>query len=538
MLTYFIIVPILVAVLLFMLSHEKVGRAIAIIFQVGFVGAAYYLFTLSQQGEILTTIGGYESVLGIVLRADNVSTVFVLIVAVFFLIASIYSFREKNSRLFWFLMFLWQGALVGIFLTRDLFNVFVLIEVVTIVVAILIMFKRKKRYMYDGMFYLMVNVLVIKFYLFGLGYLYRMTGTLDMHVATQALANIDPSSQMLPYVLMMTSIAFKSALFPLFSWLPKAHGSPGAPSAVSAVLSGLHIKCTIYLFLRVQDMFSAVASNEFFLVIGIITAVVGFTMAMAQSDIKLILAYSTVSQIGLIFTALSIGSYYSHIGGMYHIVNHALFKGGLFLSAGAIAKSYGTRNVNEIRGVLRRYPIVGIATLIAILGMIGAPFFNGSISKYFMVSDTTTHMNWILTFLSLGTIITFIKYSTMLFGKPTEPNVNKGADTDVSVADTTIPMEQQISTFILGALCFVTGIFGLQSIRFLFGATVYIDVLGYLEKAGIFFVSLVAGFFIFKYFVNTNDLLKRVGRYELGFRGVCVCIGVFFAALLLAVGVL
>jgi len=535
MLTYFIIVPILIAVLLFMLSHIKVGRAIAIIFQAGFVGAAYYLFTLSQQGEILTTIGGYESVLGIVLRADNVSTVFVLIVAVFFLIASIYSFREKNSRLFWFLMFLWQGALVGIFLTRDLFNVFVLVEVVTIVVAILIMFKRKKRYMYDGMFYLMLNVLVIKFYLFGLGYLYRMTGTLDMEVATLALADIDPGSQMLPYVLMMTAIAFKSALFPLFSWLPKAHGSPAAPSAVSAILSGLHIKCTIYLFLRVQEMFSAVASDEFFLVIGIVSAVVGFTMAMAQSDIKLILAYSTVSQIGLIFTALSMGSYYSHVGGMYHIVNHALFKGGLFLGAGAIASAYGTRNVHEIRGVLRRYPVIGIATLIAILGMIGAPFFNGSISKYFMVSDTTTHMNWILTFLSLGTIITFVKYSTILFGKSDTGLEPKESEANVN---TKIPIEQQVSTFILGALCFVTGIFGLQSIRFLFDATVYIDALGYLEKAGIFFVSLVAGFFIYKYFVNKSDLLKRVGSFELGFRGVCVCIGVFFAALMLTVGVL
>ncbi|MCL2827238.1 MAG: proton-conducting membrane transporter [Oscillospiraceae bacterium] len=528
MLTYFIIVPILIAVLLFMLSHVKAGRAIAILFQAGFTGAAFYLFTLSQQGEILTTIGGYESVLGIVLRADSVSAVFVLITTIFFLIASIYSFHEKDSRLFWFLMFLWQGALVGIFLTRDLFNAFVLIEVVTIVVAILIMFNRDKRSMYDGMFYLMLNVLVIKFYLFGLGYLYRMAGTMDMEVARLALANVDRASQLLPYALMMTSIAFKCALLPLFSWLPKAHGSPAAPSAVSAILSGLHIKCTIYLFLRVQEMFATVATHEFFLVIGIITAVVGFTMAMSQSDIKLILAYSTVSQIGLIFTALSMGSYYSQIGGMYHIVNHALFKGGLFLGAGAIAKAYGTRNIHQIRGVLRRYPLMGIATLIAILGMIGAPFFNGSISKYFMVSDTTTQMNWILTFLSLGTIITFIKYSTMLFGKSdAEPK-----------ADVKIPVEQQISTFILGALCFVTGIFGLQSIRFLFNATVYIDALGYLEKAGIFFASLIAGFFIFKYFVNTSDFLKRLGRFELGFRSVCVCIGVFFAALLLTVGVL
>jgi len=249
-------------------------------------------------------------------------------------------------------------------------------------------------------------------------------------------------------------------------------------------------------------------------------------MAMSQSDVKLILAYHTISQVGLIFTALNMPSYYAQIGGMYHIVNHALFKGGLFLSAGAIIKAYGTRDVYQIRGVLRRYPLLGIATLMAIFGITGAPFFNGSISKYFMVSDASTQMNWILIFMSLGTIISFIKYATILFGRSElEP-----------AADVKIPGERQFSALILGGLCFITGTFGVQSIAFLFGATVYIDLLGYLEKAGIFFLSLTAGFFIFKYFVKTSKLLKRLRTFELNFRTMCACIGIFFAALLLATG--
>jgi len=511
-----------------MLACGKKGRAIAIIFQAGFVGAVYYVFTLTRQEEIVTNIGGYDSILGIYLREDTMAASFVLLTAIFFLVATIYSFRERDGRLFWFLMFLWQGALVGIFLTRDLFNAFVLIEVITVVVAILIMFNREKRSMYDGMFYLMLNVFVIKFYLLGLGYLYRMTGTLDIVIATEVLADMERSELVLPYALMMTAIALKCALLPMFSWLPKAHGSAAAPSAVSAVLSGLHIKCTIYLFLRMQEMFSPlVSAYEFFLVIGILTGIVGFLMAMAQSDIKLILAYHTISQVGLIFAGLSMGSYYSHIGGMYHIVNHALFKGALFLSAGSIIKAYGTRDVYQIRGLLRRYPVVGIATLMAILGITGAPLFNGSISKYFMSVGADSQMNWILIFMSLGTIISFIKYGTMLFGKSdAEP-----------APDVKIPAEQQAAAFVLGAMCFVTGVFGVQSVQFLFNTPVTVDPLGYLEKAGIFFASVIIGFFIFKYYVKTSKLLKQLGRFELSFRGACACIGAFFAALLLTVGI-
>ena len=527
MLTYFVIVPVLIAVFLYLFAFAKAGRVIAILAQVGFVGAAFYLFTLSQQGEVITNVGNFESILGIFLRADNLAAVFILLTAVFFLIASIFSFREKNSKMFWFLMFIWQGALIGLFLTRDLFNIFVLIEVVTIVVAVMIMFYRDTRSMYDGMIYLLVNIVAIKFYLFGLGYLYRLTGALDMEVIATRLLYVEDSSLVLPYVLFMTAIALKCALVPLFSWLPKAHGSPAAPPAVSAILSGLHIKAAVYLFVRLHTVFAGVAATEFFLVLGVITGIVGFIFAMSQDDIKLILAYSTISQIGLIFAALNIPDIYSTVGGLFHVINHALFKGGLFLSAGVISKLYGTRNIYKIRGVLRRYPLIGIATLMAILGIAGAPFFNGSISKYFMVSGADPLLNWTMIFMSLGTIIVFTKYSMMLFGRsePEEPAPK-------------VYGEQQFAIAVLGLLCFITGIFGVQSIAFLFNVSFELDIAGYIEKVIIFFVSLAAGYVIYRYFVRTSALLKHLQKFELGFRGACASIGVFFAIFLLVVGLL
>ena len=535
MLTYFVIVPVLIAVLLYLFHLRKSARVVAIIAQAGLTLAAFQLFLQTRQGEVFLSVGNYHSVLGIYLRADLLSAMFILLTAFIFLIAVIYSFNESYSRLFWFLIFIWQGALIGIFLTADLFNIFVLAEVATLIVVVLIMYNHAKRKMYDGLIYLLTNAVVIQFYLFGLGYVYRLTGTMDMYLMSERINEYQYSYLMLPYVAIMTFIAFKCALVPLFGWLPKAHGSPAAPPAVSAILSGLHIKAGIYLFIRFQELFHLVSSDQFFLAVGIITGIVGFILAMSQTDIKLILAYHTVSQVGLIFTGFSIseqyvygGAYsYSFVGGLYHTINHALFKGGLFLSAGVIYKLYGTRDVYRIRGLLRTYPVVGIATMMAIFGIVGAPFFNGSISKYFMVSDAGGIMNGILIFMSLGTIISFVKYSTMLFGKA-----------EIDGTPQKVCRLQEVSILIMGAMCFVTGIFGVWTIEFLFDTRVIIDLWGYLEKIAIFFVSLGAGYLIYKYYVRQSKLLKRIKYFDMGFRSMVFSIGLFFAAILLVVGVI
>ncbi|MCL2397881.1 MAG: proton-conducting membrane transporter, partial [Defluviitaleaceae bacterium] len=449
--------------------------------------------------------------------------VFILLTTFMFLIASIYSFNQQNGKFFWLLMFLWQSALIGIFLTRDFFNVFVLIEVVTLVVAILIMFNRDNRAMYDGIIYLMVNIVVIKFYLLGVGYLYMLTGVLDFEVAATVLRESHPpSAMMLPYALIMTTVALKCALMPLFSWLPKAHGTPGAPPAVSALLSGVHIKSGVYLFIRFQDVFEPIAASQFFMVLGIVTGIAGFVLAMSQSDIKLILAYHTVSQVGLIMTGLNMPDPISQTGALYHVFNHAFFKGGLFLGAGLIIKAYGTRDVYKIRGVMKRYPIVGVATIMAILGITGAPLFNGMISKYFIAYGADWLLNGILIFMSLGTIVSFVKYSTMLTGNHDGEVVKMDAN-------------KQFAVLALGFLCLMGGIFGSQLVYFLFGVDARVDIFGYFQKVGIFAASLAAGYLIFKYYVSRAKIFKKIKAIDLSFRSICVAIGGVLAVILVAV---
>ena len=267
-----------------------------------------------------------------------------------------------------------------------------------------------------------------------------------------------------------------------------------------------------------------VAATELFMVLGIITGITGFILAMSQSDIKLILAYHTVSQVGLIMTGLNMIDYVSQTGALYHIFNHAFFKGGLFLSAGLLIKTYGTRDVYQIRGVLKRYPLLGAATIMAILGITGAPLFNGMMSKYLITYGADPVMNGVLIFMSLGTIISFVKYSTMLSGQP-----------PAELVDVKIDANKQAAVLILGFMCLVGGIFSGQFVYFLFGVHTDVSLAGYIEKVGIFAASLTAGYFIYKYYVSRSKLFKKIKAFDLGFRSICVSIGAIFAIILVAV---
>ena len=580
MLTVFVLGPIALAVTLFVIPLEKPARAVTIAGQCFLLGYACHVFRLCRDSEIITRIGNFEGSMGIALVSDTLTSVFLMLAAFIFLIASIYGYSDGHSRLYRFFMLIWQSLLSGVFLANDVFNVFVLMEVATVVVAVLIMFKRDSRSMYDGMVYLMVNIVAMQFFLFGAGYIYKLAGTLDMTAAARALASIDKASLALPSALIFTALCLKCALMPLFSWLPKAHGTPGAPPAVSAVLSGLHIKSSIYLFIRFKDLFGALFVPEFFLLIGIITGIAGFLFALSQTDIKLILAYSTISQAGMIMIGLNLADPHSYIGSVYHILNHAVFKTALFMCAGIIAEVYGTRDLRSIRGVMRAHPLIGGAMLAAILGITGAPLFNGSISKYFIVYGAGGAVTMAVIFINLGTIITFIKFSTMLFGNahigrtgsqgdelaalPNEDGLaalsnedgravlsNEDGRAALSNGDMRAALSNEdgltmkkepaagcvhppkkAAVLALGALCLFGGVFGQQTIRFLFGVEAGIDTAGYLEKCLLFAASVAAGHVLFKYFVDKHPFFKRILTIDLSFRQICASIGGFFAVAL------
>jgi len=531
-LPFFVIVPVFIAVFLYVFFTLRVARFIALVVQGLFLIPATMLLLASRTGEVITSVGDYDGFLGIILRADEIAAVFVLLTVLVFLIVGIYTLNtpyDRTKRLYLFLIFLLQGALIGLFITRDVFNVFVLVEVSTVVVTILLMYDRTRRNMFAGMTFLMVNIIVMQLYLFGIGYLYLVTGVMDMSAAATVIAGMDNSQIVLPYALIMTAIASKCSLLPMLTWLPKLNSLTGSRFTIAAILSGIQIKSGIYLFIRFQDMFGGIG-QDFFLYIGVLTAVVGVILALAQTEVRLLLAYSTIAQVGLIIVGLSIGDAYSRVGSLFHIVNHSLFKVALFLCASQITYIYYTKDISRIRGAFKKTPVVAFANILAILGIVGAPLFNGSISKYFLMYGASGPLEWMIIFINLGTILVFVKYSAIFFGKPTG-KVRTGEDSKTDLYRLTVVLG-------LGLVCVIFGVFGVQVMQFLFNMQVSLSFAGYMEKTLIFAISVAVGYGIYRLFLSGKKFLHPLNGFSLSFQKICISIGVFFAVIVVYVGVL
>ncbi len=513
-----IILPVFVGILAYFLP-KKTAVGICISAQVVHLVYSVVLFLKAKEAPLELSLGGWSAPVGITLYLDSLSTVMVLLVSFLFFMLLIFNIeRHYVNNVFLMLFLIFEGLMAAIFLCEDLFTIFIMVEVSTIVVSLLIMSKRDSRSMYDGMIYLLVNIFAMTFYLFGLALLYKQTGTFSLKLLKEHMASVtNVKALYLPFAFMLTAVCLKAALMPLFSWLPKAHSTPGAPSVVSAALSGLYVKGGVYLYLRITGAFYIIDVSDFFLVTGIITAFVGFVFAICQSDIKLILAYHTVSQIGLIMIAINMGNEEARWGGIYHILSHAIFKTVLFLAAGMLSEEYKTKNIYEIKGAFKRMPWVSVATIFAILGITGAPFFNGSMSKY-MISHGSPNivMDIILILISLGTLISFIKFVKVFKGE--------GERAKTSAL-------RKIIILVLGLFCLTGGLFGETAIKFLFNYSEHVVAGDYAIKGLIFLASVAASYFIYFKLLSGKKILKKIGGFDLGINGIALFIVVFFVVL-------
>jgi multicomponent Na+:H+ antiporter subunit D len=500
------------------------SRKLVPVFQFLMVAAASNnFFYIKQHRFYIESLGGWNVIAGITLRMDLMAAVMVLMTTVLFVLMFVFNLKKSYMNPLFMLLFLaLEGLIIGILVSNDFFNIFVMVEVSTVLVSILIMFKKDSQSIYDGMVYLMLNVVAMTFFLFGVGMLYRVFGILDFTEIQQRMVLVEDSrSLILSYTMIMTAISLKTALMPLFSWLPKAHGTPSAPSIVSAILSGLYVKIGLYLFIRIQNIFRLhINTSDFFLMMGFLTAIIGFILAISQKDIKLILAYHTISQIGLIMIGLNMGEPQAYWGGIYHIINHAFFKSTLFLTAGTIIGEYGTRDIYKIRGVFKRMPVISIAAIMAVLGITGAPFFNGSISKYWISYGAKgSFAQFGLLVVNLGTIVSFVKYSLIFFGKDRKGRAN-------------IDVYSKVVVMIMGTACLIGGIFGKQLISFLFDQQLMVDPYSYFEKGLIFFITILIGILLYFGWISKSKLIVKVRQMELSFNNMCVAIVTFFSILL------
>lgn len=369
------------------------------------------------KNPIIISLGGFLPPFGINLFVGPVGILFSFIIALVGFLVSIYAMdyiREGTKEKYHMLYLLLLTGATGVVLTGDIFNLFVFWEILCISSYALVGYLGDKAGVESASKYLIQGAVGSSFVLIGIALLYGQFGTLNMAdiargISSQSTVHSPESiSLFIPLVLFITGFGVESAIFPLNAWLPDAHSS--APSTISAILSGIAIEVGIYAIARVVfTIFGAQSIFLFFVLLGLITLLVGELSAFSQNNIKRMLAYSSIGQIGLILFALGIGSKEGISAGLFQFTTHALSKSLLFLIAGYMIYKTGSMDISSLEGMGKRMPLSSFAFTIGAFSLIGLPPFIGFGSKFLIIRSALERHNSLYTvfvgIVLLGTII-------------------------------------------------------------------------------------------------------------------------------------
>jgi multicomponent Na+:H+ antiporter subunit D len=440
-----IFIPIIFSIIIYLFNNKYVNYLAFLCQFFLIITAVLYHRSISNLEVHHVVVGGWDKTAGIALRNDwlSISTILLTIFLMLSILIYCWDKKEKDSNFLFLLLFV-EGTFLGVLQTSDFFNLFVFIEITTVISSILILYKKDGNSLKTSLYYLLFNSVGMMFFLLGLVLLYAITGTLNMELATERIAVLGSTTSIrASYIFIMAAVGVKSAFFPVYNWLPKAHGA--APTAISALLSGLLVKSGLYSFIRINAVFGGVMFQQMFFLLGFTTALCGVIFALSQKDIKQILAFSTISQIGIMLIGISHTEGSIFYGGVLHLFNHAVFKTLLFLGAGVIIDQYGTNDVSEIRGAFKTLPFISIFMLVGMFSITGAPFFNGFISKSIINHSLSSAEQVMLGLINLGTVIYFVKFSQIFAGN--------------RCARRTKHLHNNISMFLLAAMCILLGNF-------------------------------------------------------------------------------
>ena len=356
------------------------------------VGAALYslYFDVSQAAVFSVPIfGAYTAFL----RVDMLGVVMASIFVGVGFAAAIYSIgymeKETDVPLYFTLLLAMIGGMVGVVFAGDLFTLCVFWELMCISSYVLVAFSREGGESVEAAFkYLIMSGAGSATVLLGISLLYGMSGTLNFQGLAQAFGQAPASPWLLlASLFILAGFGVKAAIVPLHTWLPDAHSA--APSPISAMLSGVVIEVGVFALCRTCfSAFIPVESQWLYLLmaLSVATMFVGNLLPLVQSDLKRLLAYSSIGHVGYMLVGLSIGTQLALTGTFLHIFNHALMKGVAFLCAGAIIYRLGTRQMDEMAGIARRMPVTAVAFSVSLLALLGLPPLNGFISELTIVT--------------------------------------------------------------------------------------------------------------------------------------------------------
>ncbi|MGB6371661.1 MAG: proton-conducting transporter membrane subunit [Atribacterota bacterium] len=391
---------------------------------------------------------------GLCLQVDGLSIVMALVGFLLWLAVSIYSICYIKTDLvrYYSLLLIVLGAVQGTVLAKDLISFYVFLEMAAVTTYFLIIHKRSVDALQAGYKYIVMTLIGAFLILLSIILVYVDTGSYEVILVTKSGGFIAP-------LLFLLGCFVKAGVVPLHTWLPDAH--PAAPAPVSAFLSGMMIKIGAYGIIRFIFPilnFDLPATNfgeilsSLIMSIGVASMMIGVLLALLQTDVKRLLAYHSISQMGYILLGIGLGTKLGLAGGLYHMVNHAIFKGLLFLCMGAVTYSTGTRKLDNLGGLWKKMPITTSTCIIAALAISGIPPFNGFASKTVLVEAVTNYSFVFKLVMMVTAALTFASFLKLIsytfFGEPKRP----------LIIVKEVPLLMQLPMIVLAILCVLLGI--------------------------------------------------------------------------------
>ncbi|MGB5252579.1 MAG: monovalent cation/H+ antiporter subunit D family protein [Sedimenticolaceae bacterium] len=432
-----VLLPLFAAPLCVLIDRARPAWLLSLIASLLSLAAAItLLMQVSRSGTIRYQLGGWAAPWGIEYRIDLLGAYVLLIVSAIAPLVMVFALRSVEKEIpreriarFYAAMLLVFAGLAGITVTGDAFNLFVFLEISSLASYAVISMGRDRRALNAAFQYLVMGTIGATFILIGIGFLYMMTGTLNMIDLAERLPAVSETRTVRAgFAFLTVGIGLKLALFPLHLWLPNAYAY--APSAVTAFLAATATKVAVYALLRflleifgVQFSLQAMPLDLILMVLGLAGILSASLVAVFQQNVKRMLAYSSVAQIGYMMLGISLATTTGVTAAILHVFNHALMKGALFLALGAVAYRIGSVTLHDFAGLGRRMPWTMAAIVIGGLSLIGVPPTVGFVSKWYLVLGTLEQGLWpVALLILLGSLLALIYIWKLVeaayFGQP------------------------------------------------------------------------------------------------------------------------
>jgi len=419
-----VVVPLISAPAIILVRRHHLAWGIATLASWAALAMAVAIaIRVAETGTISYAIGSWPPPWGIEYRVDALNAFVLVLVSLVGALVMPYArvsiaaeLPEEQEYLFFAMYCLCLAGLLGIAITGDAFNLFVFLEISSLSTYVLIALGRRRQALTAAYQYLVMGTIGATFYVIGVGLLYLMTGTLNMADMAERLAGVREFRPLIAALAFVTvGVGLKLALFPLHQWLPNAYTH--APSVVTAFLAATATKVSIYVLIRFHLSIFArapalgeVPFREILMVLSILAIVSMSLVALFQDDLKRMLAYSSVAQIGYITLGLSLANASGLTAAATHLFNHGMTKGALFLLVGILALRCAGTRLSQLSGIASRMPLTSFGFMLAGLSLIGVPGTAGFITKWYLVRGSVERGSWWLAALVVATSLIALGY--------------------------------------------------------------------------------------------------------------------------------